>query len=74
MDFAPDIWNRIPAGRHRENIPNKLVSFLENREGKKPTKYRRMDSGVWLSHMRLIRYAIWSVYFLKNTAVDSELT
>ncbi|AWY01672.1 pseudouridine synthase [Marinomonas primoryensis] len=63
---APDIWNRIPAVRHRENIPTSWIS-LEIREGKN-RQVRRMTAAVGFPTLRLIRYAI-GPYTLENTPV-----
>ena len=60
----PNVWERSPAVRHRENIPTSWLS-LQIREGKN-RQVRRMTEAVCFPTLRLIRYAI-GPYTLDNT-------
>lgn len=63
---SPDVWERTPAVRHRENIPTSWLS-LQIREGKN-RQVRRMTAAVGFPTLRLIRYAI-GPYTLEDTPV-----
>jgi len=62
----PNVWERTPPVRHRENIPTSWIS-LQIREGKN-RQVRRMTAAVGFPTLRLIRYAI-GPYTLDNTQV-----
>lgn len=62
----PNVWERTPAVRQRENIPTSWIS-LQIREGKN-RQVRRMTAAVGFPTLRLIRYAV-GPYTLDNTQI-----